>query len=68
MHFNKNQGAGKKPRQAERAKQDDTKNANRLRKIPDSQNDTTARSVSYRKDNLLEWRHLDDDILSPGRR
>ena len=68
MHFNKNQGAGKKPRRAERAKQNDTKNANPLRKISDSQNDTTARPVSYRKDNPLEWRHLDDDILPPGRR
>jgi hypothetical protein len=68
MDFNKNQAVGKKPQRAERAKQDDTKNANQLQKIPDSQNDTNRRSVSYRKDNPLEWRHLDDDILPPGRR
>ncbi|HKE56504.1 MAG TPA: hypothetical protein VKB46_07380 [Pyrinomonadaceae bacterium] len=68
MHFNNNQRASKQPPRGERAPQDYTKNANRLRKIPDSQNGPAARSASYRKDNPLRWRHLDDDIMPPGRR
>jgi len=65
MQLEQTKEASREPRRAQRADPEVVKNESEPVKMPDSQNDTRASSITYWKNHPLKWRHLDDDITSP---